>query len=141
MAICVAFIPNPTYGGPTYSMSTFVLILFSISIVITVLGTSLIVFRILSVTQGNASVPNTRTYKKIQRILIESGVIYTISMVITGIVLIIIQVVTLEASQFAPFEVLTYSQAFVTPLSVCLLFYLVVVLMFKFILARELHLP
>lgn len=107
-------------------MITFIILfvcLFLSSIVITALGTFLIVFRIISATRNNPSIEIRAPYERIQRILLESGIIYSIGMLITGIALAVDASWALrDISPTGPAELLdqivTYSQALLTPFAV-----------------------
>lgn len=90
---------------------------FCVSIAITFVGTSLIILRILLVTRSSPLTTHTSTYRNIQRILVESGILYTIAMFITGVALG--NPVSLHKQPSIPFGDLgIYSQSFLVPLSV-----------------------
>ncbi|KAF5314941.1 hypothetical protein D9619_007532 [Psilocybe cf. subviscida] len=93
----------------------YVMVLLYVSLAITTLGTTFIMMRISSVTRDNPSISNTRPYKRVQRILIDSGFIYAMCMLVTGIMLPIVTTGGLENS--IPSQIATYSQALLTPLA------------------------
>lgn len=99
--------------------------LFLSSIIITGVGTSLIILRILSATRENPSIGNLAPYRRIQRIVVESGIVYLLGLVITGVPLAIARhIVNPPPSRSATpvfllcSVILTYSQALLIPLAV-----------------------
>lgn len=119
MIICIAFLWGSHNNSVITVIILFICLLFS-SVVITGLGTSLIILRILSVTQNNPSIGSRAPYKRIQRIFLESGIIYSIGMLITGITLA--ANITQTAHRLLPpqflFQIVTYSEALLTPFAV-----------------------
>ncbi|KAF5323272.1 hypothetical protein D9619_013475 [Psilocybe cf. subviscida] len=108
--------------------------LFLSSILITGVGTSLITVRILSATRGNPAIGSLAPYRRIQRIIIESGVIYLTGMLIVGVPLFTARKFSGPGPQFqlffsgsggsnkpwvmAPYHVMvTYGEALLTPLA------------------------
>lgn len=96
----------------------FLVSFFAISIAITFIGTSLIILSILLVTQHNPPTTHTSGYFKIQRVLVESGIVYTIAMFITGVTLGIQLIVPTTVSSMPLNELATYTEAVLIPLSV-----------------------
>lgn len=123
-----AFTPIPHFvaPGPTF-VPYFVVALLLSSIIITGIGTSLIILRILFATRDNPSVSHPAVYRRIQRIVAESGVIYSFSMFITGITLAIAVGLLNEYDDTSGepcnmldscMVIVTYSEALLTPLAV-----------------------
>lgn len=98
----------------------FQLSLFAVSIAITFTGTSLIILHILLVTRSSPLTVHTPTYRRIQRILIESGILYTIAMFIAGVTLAI-QVAAHARASIPLADPAIYMEAILIPMSVSLL--------------------
>lgn len=81
------------------------------------MGTSLIVLRILLVTRSSPLTNHTSAYRKIQRILVESGILYTITMFISGITLLI-EIIAHKPTSTPLNDLATYTTAILVPLSV-----------------------
>lgn len=130
---CIVF--NPFHKRETQSklpisrpfrLSYFIFSYFLSSIITTAISTSLIVFRILSTTQRNPSVTNHAPYRRIQRIIIESGIIYILGLLVTGAPLAMMGYITSGSAPrrlvmpgyFFCSVMLTYSQALLIPFSV-----------------------
>jgi hypothetical protein len=111
-----------------YNFGYFLIGLFLSSVIVTSIGTFLIIRRILSTTRENPSIANIAPYRNIQHIVIESGVIYTMGMLSTGIAIAIFFAIgsgdpfTISDShmtiELKSCIALTYSQALLIPLSV-----------------------
>lgn len=119
--------------GRPYDFSYFLAALFLSSIIVTSVGTSLISYRILCTTRENPSIASLAPYRKIQRIVIESGVVYSIAMLIAGIIIVAVNVLLhrrpFTASDGVILEtkyavVLTYTQALLTPLAVRIIIFI-----------------
>lgn len=113
-----------------YSLIYFLIFLFSSSVIVTGIGTFLIIFRILSATRNNPSISSPSLYRKIQRIVVESGILYSTGMLITGISFGVSTKIDHDTkvnigAMFASATVLAYSQAVLTPLAVSLFFVLI----------------
>lgn len=131
---CIEFIPFVSRGAEPgglryrpYNLSYFIMGLFISSIVINGVCTSLIILRILSATRKNPCIGNPASYRRIRRILVESGAIYLLGLVTTGAPLTlaccILNPPRSPGSLWIPSfvicsTILTYSQALLTPLSV-----------------------
>lgn len=109
----VLIITQPFGRGSAIFLVSF----FVVSSVITFIGTSLIILCIVVVTRRIPLTTHTSTYRNIQRIVVESGLIYTIFMMITGIT---ISVNTVRSSQpsIPAGELGAYAQALLVPISV-----------------------
>ncbi|KAF5315395.1 hypothetical protein D9619_007587 [Psilocybe cf. subviscida] len=66
-------------------VNTLLLAFFAVSTVITVIGTSLIILRILVVAVEDPRGTRRSVYRNIQRIIVESGIVYSAAMVLAGI--------------------------------------------------------
>lgn len=104
------------YHSTVYHLK-FLASFFGVSVATTFMGTSLIILRILLVTRDSPLTNHTSTYHKIQRILVESGIVYSIAMFISGVALGI-KLGSHERNS-VPTAVLTrYAEAVLVPLSV-----------------------
>lgn len=121
---------EPAVRDRSYNFSYFLIGLFLSSIIVTSVGTFLISHQILSITRDNTPVTSLPRYSKIRRIVVESGVIYSTCMLVTGIAIAVLY--SVETIMDLPTEhyikilnntciVLTYSQALATPLAVNLI--------------------
>jgi hypothetical protein len=104
-------------GGKNETGITLLVIFFAVSLVITFVGTSLIILRILLVTKSSPLTTHTSAYRKIQRILVESGILYTIVTFVTVVTLAL--QIKLEAKQPSiPLDVLgAYTEAILVPMT------------------------
>lgn len=85
---CIAF--AWAYSEPSeIAFVALIICLFFLSIVITALGTSLIIFRIVSATRNNLALGSRAPYRRIQRIILDSGIIYSAGMLVTGVALVV----------------------------------------------------
>lgn len=93
---CTEFVhfPNKFYSGVLparlYKLSYLLLGVFLSSTLITGIGTSMIILRIISATRRNPSIRSLARYWRIQRIIIESGIIYLLSLIATGATLALV---------------------------------------------------
>lgn len=104
-----------------FDLTYLILGFLTFSIIITGVSTSLIILRILSATQGNPAIGNRAPYRKIQRIIIESGAIYLLGLIITAISLAVVSFLPNPRQGtlfYSSHMVLTYSQPLLTPLAV-----------------------
>lgn len=107
---------QPQDGGEDL---TFLLSFFAVSLVITFTGTSLIILRILTVTHSSPLTSRTSAYRRIQRILVESGILYTLSMFIIVVILSLAQKIAEPTqSTLVIYAILEYVQAAALPASV-----------------------
>lgn len=113
---CMTFIGSAK--DPALRRDVYILSLLCFSLVITSLGTVFIIMRISSVTRQGPSLPNPAPYKRVQRILIDSGFIYSLCMFITVILLPFMINSSTGTSSVIPSLIATYSQALLTPLAV-----------------------
>lgn len=114
-----------------YNFCVFLMVLFSSSIIVTGISTFLISHRILSTTSQNPSITSLAPYRKIQRIVIESGVAYSMGMLVTGIAIVFYYTLPKASPPHSVVVIidktcvfLTYSQALLTPLSVCFILFI-----------------
>lgn len=105
-------------------MSYLIIGLFLSSVLTTGIGTSLIILRILSTTRRNPSI-NVAPYQRIQRIILQSGVIYIIGVLILGTPLAVARYIVIGPPArsgtplFLPCAVIvTYGEALLTPFTV-----------------------
>ena len=109
-----------------YNLSYLLFGVFLSSTLITGIGTTMIILRILSATRKNPSIGILDPYRRVQRIVVESGVMYFLSLIATGITLAL----ELQANDLRPgwppsfpwtwtyAAAFTYSQSILIPVAV-----------------------
>lgn len=99
------------------AFNNLVLAFFLLSVGITAVGTFLIILRILLVTRQSPLSTHHRAYRRVQAIVLESGIIYSIAILISAITFAVQVYGNLKSTTTA--QVVTgYSEALLTPLSV-----------------------
>lgn len=76
---------RPSYVDESFDIANLILAFLFLSVGITCLGTFLIILRILLVMGKSPLSKHHRAYQRIQVIVLESGIIYSISMVVAAI--------------------------------------------------------
>lgn len=113
---CVPYVP-PLSRNPVIGV-IFLVIFYAISTVITVVGTSLIILRILAAAVENEPRAHHSAHHNIQRIIVESGILYSTAMVLAGISLFLQLLNHSEKVTHISGQISQYCQAVLVPLSV-----------------------
>lgn len=109
-----------------FDVDYFLIGLFLSSTIVTGVCTCLIAHRILSTTRNSPSLTSLTSYRTVQRIVIESGVIYSIGMLTTGIAITVGKATASRTNTNDYMQLVykncnivqTYGQALLTPIAV-----------------------
>ncbi|KAF5315144.1 hypothetical protein D9619_007584 [Psilocybe cf. subviscida] len=112
---CVSYF-SPLSNNPRIVI-TLLLTFYAISTTITVIGTSLIILRILVVTVEDPQGNRRSAYRKIQRVMVESGIVYSAAMILAAITSLLQLIQLSQGVSYFAAQASVYCEAALVPLS------------------------